>query len=161
MTTTTSSQENLPVLPTLPTDEVRQIMWRFADRGDLRQLVRATRGVARELVARLVADGQRDTHHWTPEKQRLLDALDEAGVTSIFADREYGGSIEGPKNLATALAAFELAWVDGGAATCLIALGLAVQPILALGSPDQKSAYLKSANGRGHPPLHPSTASRT
>ena len=105
-------------------------------------LIRSAREVARGLVARLVAEGQRDTYQWTAEKSELLDALDAAGVSSIFADPEYGGTITGPKNLATALAAFELAWVDGGAATCLVALGLALQPIIALGTDQQKATYL-------------------
>jgi len=42
-------------LTTLPSDDVRQIMWRFADRYDLHMLVQAARGVARGPVARLVA----------------------------------------------------------------------------------------------------------
>ncbi len=146
---TTISSDNASLLPALPSDEIRQIMWRLSGRDDLQQLVAAAREVARNLVARLVADGQRDTYQWTPQKQRLLDALDEAGVSSIFADPEFGGWISGPKNLATALAAFELAWVDGGAATCLVALGLALQPIIALGTDEQKATYLKASESAG------------
>ncbi len=101
--------------------------------------------MARSLVARLVAEGQRDTYQWTAEKSELLDALEAAGVSEIFADPEYGGMLTGPKNLATALAAFELAWVDGGAATCLVALGLALQPIIALGTDQQRAAYLNAS----------------
>lgn len=140
-----TSQNDIPVLTQMPSDDVRRVMWRLGDRDDLQQLISATRGVARQLVARLVAEGQRDTYQWTPEKQALLDALDQAGVSSLFADPEYGGTITGPKNLATALAAFELAWVDGGAATCLVALGLALQPIIALGTDEQKASYLKAS----------------
>jgi alkylation response protein AidB-like acyl-CoA dehydrogenase len=142
---TTTSHDQTPVLPALPTDEIRKIMWRLGGRNDLHQLIGASRQVARGLVARLVTDGQRDTYQWTAQKQSLLDALDEQGISAIFADPEYGGSIGGPKNLATALAAFELAWVDGGAATCLVALGLAQQPIIALGTDEQKAKYLKVA----------------
>ena len=107
MTTSSSTRplDDVPVLPALPSDEIRQIMWRLGDRDDLQQLIQAARGVARGLVARLVTDGQRDTYQWTPEKHQLLDALVLARVSSIFGDPEYGGSIEGPKNLATALAA--------------------------------------------------------
>ena len=60
-----------PTLPetrhmlTLPTDGVRQFQWRFADRFDLQMLVQSARGVARGTVARLVADGERNTHEWT------------------------------------------------------------------------------------------------
>ena len=42
--------------------------------------------------------------------------------------REYGGFIEGPKNLALALVAFELSWVDAGAATCSLASNLGARP---------------------------------
>ncbi|NIS01245.1 MAG: acyl-CoA dehydrogenase, partial [Gemmatimonadetes bacterium] len=93
-------------------DDVRQIMWRFADRYDLQMLVQSARAVARGPVARLVAGGARNTHEWTEEKASLLGAYDEVGITSVFLEPEYGGFIEGPKNLALALAAFELAWVD-------------------------------------------------
>ena len=54
----------------------------------------------------------------------------QAGVSAIFADRRTAVAWPRAQDLATALAAFELAWVDGGAATCLVALGLALQPIL-------------------------------
>ncbi len=53
-------------LTTLPSDDVRQIMWRFADRYELHMLVQAARGVARGPVARLVAAGGRNSHEWTP-----------------------------------------------------------------------------------------------
>ncbi len=146
MTTgSTRLRDNSPALPALPTDDLRRIMWRWGDRDDLQQLIRSARGVARGLVARLVAEGQRETFQWTPEKGRLLDALDATGVSAIFADPQYGGSIAGPKNLAIALAAYELAWVDGGAATCLVALGLALEPIIALGTEEQKARYLRGS----------------
>ena len=48
-------------LRTLPGDDVRQIMWRFADRYDLQMLVQSSRSVARGPVARLVAAGARNT----------------------------------------------------------------------------------------------------
>jgi alkylation response protein AidB-like acyl-CoA dehydrogenase len=141
--------QDAPLLPTLPSDELRSVMWRLTDRADLWQRVRAARQIARGLVARLVAGGQRDTYHWTPEKQGLLDALDEAGVTAIFAAPERGGPPADATNLATALAAYELAWVDGGAATCLVALGLALQPIVTAGTDEQRAAYLPAGVGKG------------
>src|SRR5438309_2011622 len=52
-------------LRALPGDDVRQILWRFADRYDLQMLVQSVRGVARGPVARLVAAGARNTHEWT------------------------------------------------------------------------------------------------
>ncbi len=146
MTTANSSaRENAPLLPALPNDAIRSLMWRLDERPDLQDLAQASRQVARGLVARLVASGQRDTVEWTPEKAGLLAALDAARVSAIFADPRYGGASEGPTSLATAIAAFELAWVDGGAATCLVALGLALQPILCAGTEEQKARYVAAS----------------
>ena len=113
MDTAITENESTAALATLPGDDVRQIMWRFADRFDLQMAVQSTRATARGTVARLVADGARMSHEWTEQKGRLLTAFDESGVTSVFMDPEDGGYIEGPKNMAMALIAFELAWVDG------------------------------------------------
>jgi alkylation response protein AidB-like acyl-CoA dehydrogenase len=129
-------------ISTLPGDDVRQILWRFADRYDLQMLVQSTRQVARGVVARLVADGARNSHEWTEDKSRLLQAFDDGGVTTAFMDPEFGGYIEGPKNLALALAAFEFAWVDGGAATCSLANNLALSPIHERGTDQQKQEYM-------------------
>jgi alkylation response protein AidB-like acyl-CoA dehydrogenase len=130
------------LLKTLPGDDVRQIMWRFAERYDLQMVVQSTRAVARGLVARLVQEGARNTHDWTKEKNDLLAAFDDAGITTVFMDPSEGGFIEGPKNLALALVAFELAWVDGGAATCSLAGNLALAPIHEKGTPEQRSSYM-------------------
>jgi hypothetical protein len=67
-----ANTEKKPALSTLPGDDVRQIMWRFADRYDLQMLVQSARAVARGPVARLVAEGGRNTHEWTMEKAALL-----------------------------------------------------------------------------------------
>jgi alkylation response protein AidB-like acyl-CoA dehydrogenase len=130
-------------LRTLPGDDVRQIMWRFADRYDMQMLVQSVRAVARGPVARLVAGGARHSHDWTPEKDVLLQAYDESGITAVFMDPEQGGFIEGPKNLAMALVAFELAWVDAGAATGSLAGCLALSPIHERGTPEQREHYMK------------------
>jgi alkylation response protein AidB-like acyl-CoA dehydrogenase len=135
--------EKRPVLGTLPGDDVRQVMWRFADRYDLQMLVQSARSVARGPVARLVAAGERNTHEWTEAKNSLLAACDEAGITSVFLEPEYGGFIEGPKNLALALAALELAWVDGGAATGAMAGHLGLAPIHEKGTPEQRETYMR------------------
>jgi alkylation response protein AidB-like acyl-CoA dehydrogenase len=132
-------------LRTLPGDDVRQIMWRFADRFDLQMVVQSTRAVARGPVARLVAAGARSTHEWTQEKASLLKAFDEAGITAVFLDPEHGGFIQGPKNLALALVAFELAWVDAGAATSSLATCLALAPIHERGTPEQARYLLHGA----------------
>ncbi|HUX28536.1 MAG TPA: acyl-CoA dehydrogenase family protein, partial [Terracidiphilus sp.] len=126
---------------TLPGDAVRQIQWRFADRFDLQMLVQSARGVARGTVARLVAAGERNTHEWTPAKAEMIEAFDRAGITATFMEPEEGGFIVGPKNLALSLAAFELAWVDGGAATASLASFLALSPIHERGTPEQVTRY--------------------
>ena len=138
-----------PTLGTLPGDDVRQIMWRFADRYDLQMLVQSARAVARGPVARLVAEGARNTHEWTDEKNALLEAYDEAGLTAVFLDPENGGFVEGPKNLALALAAFELAWVDGGAATGAMAGHLGLAPIHEKGTPEQRDLYMRRSAPAG------------
>jgi alkylation response protein AidB-like acyl-CoA dehydrogenase len=92
-------------------------------------------------VARLVAAGERNTHEWTPGKNGMMEAFDRAGVTAAFMEPEEGGFIVGPKNLALALAAFELAWVDGGAATASLAGFLALSPIHERGTPEQVNRY--------------------
>jgi alkylation response protein AidB-like acyl-CoA dehydrogenase len=134
-----------PTLTTLPTDDLRQIMWRFADRYELHMLVQGARGVARGPVARLVAAGGRNSHEWTAEKNALLRHYDESGITAAFLDPEQGGFIAGPKNLALALIAFELAWVDAGAATGSLAGNLGLAPIHERGTPEQREKYVGAA----------------
>ena len=132
-------------LQTLPGDDVRQLMWRFADRYELHMLVQAARNVARGPVARLVANGGRNSHEWTPDKAALLPHFDESGITAAFLDPEQGGFIAGPKNLVLALMAFELAWVDAGAATCSLAGNLGLSPIHECGTPEQRAKYIAAA----------------
>ncbi len=142
---TTVSRVRSETLRTLPDDNVRQILWRFADRYDLQMLVQSAREVARGPVARLVAQGLRGTHEWTAEKATLLDAFDQSGITAVFMDPEQGGYLAGPKNLALALTAFELAWVDAGAATCSLAGCLALAPIHERGTAEQQAHYMSLA----------------
>jgi alkylation response protein AidB-like acyl-CoA dehydrogenase len=132
-------------LQTLPGDDVRQLMWRFANRYELHMLVQAARNVARGPVARLVANGGRNSHEWTPDKAALLPHFDESGITAAFLDPEQGGFIAGPKNLVLALIAFELAWVDAGAATCSLAGNLGLSPIHECGTPEQRAKYIAAA----------------
>ena len=134
-----------PGLTTLPSDDLRQIMWRFADRYDLQMLVQGARAVARGPVARLVAAGGRNSHEWTADKASLLPHFDESGITAAFLDPEDGGFIAGPKNLALALIAFELSWVDAGAATGSLAGNLGLAPIHERGTPEQRARYVANA----------------
>ncbi len=107
MATATSAPPE--TLRTLPSDAVRQIQWRFADRYDLQMLIQSVRAVARGPVAQLVAAGGRNSHEWTEQKNELLEHFDRSGITAVFMEPEQGGFIAGPKNLALALVAFELA----------------------------------------------------
>jgi alkylation response protein AidB-like acyl-CoA dehydrogenase len=132
-------------IKTLPGDDVRQVMWRMTERYDLAMLVQATRGVARGPVARLVAEGARNTHEWTEEKNSLLPIFDESGITAAFMDPGQGGFIEGPKNMALALLAFELSWVDAGAATGSLAGNLGLSPIHERGTQEQRDYYMSKA----------------
>jgi alkylation response protein AidB-like acyl-CoA dehydrogenase len=141
----TATSHKLESLRTLPSDAVRQILWQFADRYDLQMLVQSARGVARGPVAKLVAQGGRNSHEWTPAKAGLLEAFDRSGITAVFLDPEQGGFLAGPKNLALALVAFELAWVDGGAATASLAGCLALAPIHERGTSEQQQHYMKLA----------------
>ncbi|HUM04219.1 MAG TPA: acyl-CoA dehydrogenase family protein [Terriglobales bacterium] len=133
------------LLRTLPSDAARQLQWGFADRYDLQLLVQSARAVARGPVARLVANGGRNSHEWTAGKAELLEAFDGSGITAVFMDPEHGGLFAGPKNLALALVAFELAWVDGGAATASLAGCLALAPIHERGTPEQQQHYMSLA----------------
>jgi len=132
-------------LKTLPGDDIRQLLWRFSDRFDLQMLVQSVRAVARGPVARLVANGGRNTHEWTAEKNALLTDFDNSGITAAFMDPHEGGYLEGPKNLALSLIAFELAWVDAGAATCSLATHLGLSPIHQRGTKEQKDYYMNLA----------------
>src|ERR1700756_1475559 len=152
--TTCRSQESFMVtanavvpdtLQTLPSDAARQVQWGFADRYELHLLTQSTRAVARGPVARLVGKGGRNSHEWTEAKNALLQAFDEAGITAMFMEPEEGGLFAGPKNLALALVAFELAWVDGGAATASLAGCLALAPIHERGTDEQRDHYMRLA----------------
>jgi len=134
-----------PSLSTLPGDDVRQILWRFTDRYDIQMVAQSARTVARTSVAKLVAEGGRNTHEWTQGKANLLRAYDEAGITAAFMEPGEGGYLEGPKNLLLALVAFELAWVDAGAATGCLAGNLALAPIRERGTDEQRMRYLALA----------------
>ncbi len=128
----------------LPGDEIRQIMWRYADRFDMQMAVMGARSVARGLIARLVADGERNTHDWTDAKNRMYQAFDESGITAAGLDMAYGGIIDGPRNLALSLISYELAWVDGGAATTSLVNNLALGPIVEKGTPEQREKYMRA-----------------
>jgi len=68
MDPTNSENAAFEFISTLPGDDVRQIMWRFADRYDIQMAVQSARSLARGVVARLVADGARNTHEGNDKK---------------------------------------------------------------------------------------------
>ena len=138
-------KDTTALLQTLPGDDVRQIMWRFADRFDYQMVVQSARAVARGPVARAVAKGVRNTHEWTPDKSALLQEFDAAGITAASIDPEYGGFLAGPKNFVLGLLAYELAWVDAGAGTSSMANTLALAPIHERGTPEQKQKYMSAS----------------
>lgn len=143
-----------PSLQTLPSDELRAILWRFSERYDLSMFVQSVRAVARGPVARLVANGARNSHEWTEEKNSLLEVFDSSGITSVFLEPEFGGFIAGPKNLALALVAYELSWVDAGAATFSLAGNLGLAPIHERGTPEQREHYMSlAAPAEGRQPI--------
>ncbi|MBW7933772.1 MAG: acyl-CoA/acyl-ACP dehydrogenase, partial [Gemmatimonadaceae bacterium] len=126
-------------------DDVRQIMWRFADRFDYQMVVQSARAVARGPVARAVAKGARNSHEWTEDKAALLKEFDASGITAASIDPEYGGFLAGPKNFVLGLLAYELAWVDAGAGTSSMANTLALAPIHERGTPEQKQKYMTAS----------------
>jgi alkylation response protein AidB-like acyl-CoA dehydrogenase len=141
----TESMASAPLLQTLPSDDLRTALWRYSDRFDLAMVVQSARAVARGPVARLVAEGARNSHEWTVEKDSLLPVFDNSGITALYLDPAHGGFIEGPKNLAFALVAFELSWVDAGASTCSLASNLGLAPIHECGTDEQRNHYMPLA----------------
>ena len=137
-----STEERRKTMSMLPGDEVRQIMWRYAERYDIQMAVMGARSVARGLIARLVADGERNTHDWTDAKNAMYQAFDESGITAAGLDMSFGGIIDGPRNFALALIAYELSWVDGGASTTSLVNNLALGPIVEKGTTEQKERYM-------------------
>jgi hypothetical protein len=85
-----SENKVMDFMSTLPGDDVRQIMWRYSDRYDLQMIVQSAMLGARGPVARLVADGARNSHEWNEKKSQLLTGFDESGLTSAFMDPEEG-----------------------------------------------------------------------
>ena len=138
----TESVADAPTLQTLPSDDLRSALWRYSDRFDLVMLVQSVRAVARGPVARLVANGARNSHEWTEDKNSLLADFDASGISTVSLEPEHGGYIPGPKNLAYALVAYELSWVDAGAATSSLAGNLGLAPIHERGTPEQVAKYM-------------------
>lgn len=123
-------------------DEVHWAMWRIADRPDLLAIIHAARHIAREVIIPKLPACARSSCEWTAEKQRILASLDESGMTSILSTVRQGIAMP----LASAI--FELAWVDGGAATLSLSGSLAQMPILDFGTKKQQDRFLGNADRR-------------
>jgi alkylation response protein AidB-like acyl-CoA dehydrogenase len=117
-------------------------MWRYGESAELLRIVESAREIAGGVVAPLVAAGARSSHEWSPGKARIVEALDRAGLTRLLFDLENGGTPTGIRHTAAALAVFELARVDAGAASCLLTGILALAPISRFGTAGQQQAYL-------------------
>lgn len=123
-------------------DELHWTMWRMSGRYAVLPVVKSARHVAREVVVPLLASGARNGCEWTTDKSHLVDALDANGLNSILSTA--GRGIATP----LALAAWELAWVDGGAAANILSGSMAQMPILDFGTSHQRELYLGNAAPR-------------
>jgi hypothetical protein len=123
-------------------DDLHWTMWRIADRSALQPVVQSARHVAREVVVPLLALGARANCVWTPQKAQLIAKLDTIGLNSILSSTQP--SITMP----LALAAWELARVDGGAAANILSGCMAQMPILDFGTRQQRERYLDSGHVR-------------
>jgi hypothetical protein len=123
-------------------DELHWTMWRIADRSALLPVVQSARHVAREVVVPLLALGARANCEWTPQKAQLIAKLDANGLNSILSAAQP--SIAMP----LAMAAWELARVDGGAAANILSGCMAQMPILDFGTRPQRERYLGSGHVR-------------
>jgi hypothetical protein len=115
-------------------DDLHGSLWRIADRPDLLAVQRSARRVAREVAAPL--QELRASCGWSADQARLLEALDTKGLTSILSCEPRDPAMH------LALSLWELASVDGGAATLSMSGFLAQMPIRDFGTPAQKDRYL-------------------
>ena len=123
-------------------DEIHWNLWRVADRSDLQPVIDSARRVAREVVALRSTASSKSDCEWTAEKASILASLDSNGLTSILSSAYP--SVCTP----SALAVWELAWVDGGVATLSLSGSLAQMPIRDFGTVEQQGRYLNNADRR-------------
>lgn len=117
-------------------DELHWRLWRIADRSALLPVVQSARHLASEVVVPLLALGARTSCGWTPQKAQLIAKLDANRLNSILPSLQQGITMP------LALAAWELACVDGGAAVNLLSGSMAQMPILDFGTRQQRDRYL-------------------
>jgi hypothetical protein len=121
-------------------DDLHGSLWRTADRADLLAVQNAARQVARKVAAPL-----RESHAscgWSADQARLLAALDANGLTGILSAASNDPAMQ------LALSLWELASIDGGAATLSMSGFLAQMPIRDFGTAEQKLRYLGQTSFR-------------
>ena len=135
--------ETLETLRTLPGDDVRQIMWRFADRYDLQMLVQSVaRGGAR-AGGPAGGRGRRATRtSGPPEKDALLEHFDEAGITGRLPGPGAGRLHRGPEE------------PGAGAGRLRAGLGGRRRGHLQPGRPPRARAHPRARHARAARPLH-------
>ncbi|MFZ1084446.1 MAG: acyl-CoA dehydrogenase family protein [Terracidiphilus sp.] len=109
-------------------------LWRIMDRPDRLAVQRAARQVAQVVAAPMPK--KHTARGWSVEQARLLTALDENGLTRILSSDPRDSA------MLLALSLWELASVDGGAATLSMSGFLAQMPIHDFGTAEQKDRYL-------------------
>jgi hypothetical protein len=121
-------------------DGIHEALWGVP--GDAGVIRASARRVACEVVAPLIAAGARSAPGWTAGKQTVLESLDAAGLTSLVSRARE------PVAMRMAVAAWELARVDGGAAACLFSGFLPQLIIRDFGTPAQRQRYLECPDRR-------------
>lgn len=117
-------------------DEAHESLGRIHDDAELLAARGKARQTAREQIAPLVA-GAHPAHTWTKDKARVLRILDDAGLTSLAAQR---------LTMPLALTVWELAGIDAGVATLGLSGSLAQMPIRDFGTVEQRARYLRQAS---------------
>jgi hypothetical protein len=123
-------------------DELHRALWRVSSQPELERIAVAARRVARDVVAPLAGAETSSALAWTPAKATLLKVLDEAGLNSLVT------RASGPIATRIALGAWELAWVDAGAAACCFSGSLPQTIIRDCGTSGQRERYLERPEWR-------------
>ena len=116
----------------------------FTPTEDQVQLRGMARAFAENVLRPLSANLDKVTDPWDCFAQTRSAFLEmaKAGFTGAFIPAEYGGAGFGCVEFA--LAAEELTRVEPGVPTTLLGNGLALQPVIRFGTPDQKERFLRS-----------------
>ena len=107
------------------------------------QLRNMARSFAEKVLRPLATDLERVADPWEcfARTRPAFVEMAKAGFTTAFIPEEFGGG--GFGCIEFALAAEELTRVEVGVPTTLLANGLALQPVIQFGTPDQKERFLR------------------